>query len=172
MADADNSQENQGSIGPAADRRQRSDETDQHEHANRQMQRSSHDYFSSRGFQIFVTILFTILILVLCACVCLAVLVGGDAVTPVVTLFGVLITGIFVFMTLRVESGARKEAQAVAQTEARYHADRAARSAASSEARRVAEIEARNKADEVAGHVAREVAEREFERMREYFARR
>ena len=134
--------------------------------------RPRQDYFASRGFQILVTVLFTILVLVLCLSVFMAVAHKGDAVTPVVTLFGVLITGIFVFMTLRIESGARKEAQAVAQTEARFQADAAARRAASSEAKRVAEIEARNTAEEIASTVARDVAESEFERMRNSFARR
>ena len=155
MADHENQdrRDDEGSVVPAGDAR-----------------RPRQDYFASRGFQILVTVLFTILVLVLCATVFLSVVHKGDGVTPVVTLFGVLITGVFVFMTLRIESGARKEAQAVAQTEARFHADLAARKAAASEARSVAEIEAKNKAEGVAVTVAREVAEREFERMRGYFA--
>ena len=128
------------------------------------------DYIGSRGFQILVTVLFAILVLVLCTVLVLLVIPGeAGAATPViVTLFGVLITGIFVFMTLRIESGARKEAQAVAQTEARYQADLAATAAASTEARRVAEIEAVREA----ARVAREVAQEEFDRILRAVGRR
>ena len=129
------------------------------------------DYIGSRGFQILVTVLFAILVLVLCAVLILLVIPAGEvgAATPViVTLFGVLITGVFVFMTLRIESGARKEAQAVAQTEARYQADLAATAAASTEARRVAEIEAVREA----ARVAREVAQEEFDRILRAVGRR
>ena len=155
------------------------------------------DYFASHGFQKLVTALVTIFVLVLCGF--LVALMGwlidhgsqaahavtaADAATPViVALFGVLITGIFVFMTLRIESGAKKEAQAVAKAEAQIQADLAARMAASSEARQVAEaersearrvveaerlearrlaevdkMETRNRAEEVAREIAREVA--------------
>lgn len=132
------------------------------------------DFFASRGFQIFATFLFGILILVLCATLILSVSLGGSSklagtfIMTLVTLFGVLITGIFVFMTLRIESGAKKEAQAVAQVEASYQADLAARVAASSEARKVAESvamrEAAKTAKEEAERVAREMS-REIARV-------
>ena len=174
MADNDSYEDEEGAVAPKdAHARRHSDEVDQRgEGDDESPPARSQDYFASRGFQILVTVLFTILVLVLCVAVGLSVLAHEDAVTPVVTLFGVLITGVFVFMTLRIESGARKEAQAVAQTEARFQADLAARKAASTEARRVAEVEARTEAEKVARDIAREIAEREFERMRDYFARR
>lgn len=91
--------------------------------------------------------------------------------SSVVTLFGVLITGLFVFMTFRIDRGARYEAQAVAQeaiTEARREAREAAeriaveeaRKIAVEEARKIAVEEARKIAEEKARAIAREEAEK------------
>ena len=84
-------------------------------------------------------------------------------VTGVIALFGVLITGLFVFMTFRIDRGARYEAQAVAQkaiTQAREEARKAAkeeaRKTAEEEARKVARDEVKNIAEKEAGKVAKE----------------
>lgn len=166
MADDNNQhrRDDQRAGGNDENARHRSDEDDRSLHDSGTA-RKKQDYLGSRGFQILATVLFTILVLVLCFAlvwlVTKAPAPAGAATPVIVTLFGVLITGVFVFMTLRIENGARKEAQAVAQTEASYHADLAARAAASTEARRVAEIEAVREA----ARVAREVAQEEFDRI-------
>lgn len=149
--------------------RRRSDEDDRGLHNSGTVPQKQ-DYLGSRGFQILATVLFTILILVLCLSLAWLALgkAAAAATTVIVALFGVLITGVFVFMTLRIESGARKEAQAIAQTEARYQADLAATAVASKEARRVAETEAVREA----ARVAREVAQEEFDRILRTVARR
>lgn len=171
MADDNNQnrRDDQGAVGRNDENGRHSDEDDRSlrdSGAARQKQ----DYLGSRGFQILATVLFTILVLVLCFSLALLVLdrAAGAATPVIVTLFGVLITGVFVFMTLRIENGARKEARAVAQAEARYQADLAATAAASTEARRVAEIEAVREA----GRIAREVAQEEFDRIIRTVARR
>ncbi len=98
------------------------------------------DFFASRGFKKFAAVLFTLLVLVLCssALTGLAKSSTESFATSILTLFGVLITGIFVFMALRIDSGARKEAQTIAHAEARDQAEFAARLIAPEEARRVA----------------------------------
>lgn len=82
--------------------------------------------------------------------------------SSVTTLFGVLITGLFVFMTFRIDSGARSEARKVAEkavTEAQQTAERTARE----EARTIAEEEARAIA-QITGEEARTIAIEEVER--------
>ena len=77
--------------------------------------------------------------------------VGGAptvSVPDVITLFGVLITGLFVFMTFRIDRGARYEAQAAAQEAIRQ---------AREEAKTTAKLEAQAAAQE-AIHQAREEA--------------
>ena len=86
---------------------------------------------------------------------------GGEWHTALSTvsigLFGVLITGLFVFMAFRIDRGAKLEAQRVAKGAAKKAAKKAAKRAAkraANEARRAA----RKKAEEVAAERAEEVA--------------
>lgn len=94
---------------------------------------------------------------------------GGDRwhtafFTVFIGLFGVLITGLFVFMAFRIDRGARWEAQQVAEREVK-RAAKAARGTARKRAGKVAATRARKvaaaKAREVAVKEAREVAAEE-----------
>ena len=84
-----------------------------------------------------------------------------------VMLFGVLITGIFIFMTFRIDRGSQNESRRVADTVADSVAsdvaDSVARDVADSVARDVADSVARDVADSVANAVATDVARRGVE---------
>ena len=79
--------------------------------------------------------------------------------SPVIALFGVLITGLFVFMTARIDRGARSEARVVAQEVAQK-----AITDARLEARTIAERIAREEAERTAREEARTIAEEEVNR--------
>lgn len=139
------------------------------------------DFLASRGFKMFVTVLVSVLLLVLCGSILLFTLASLTTNRPptevlatlLLTIFGVLITGIFVFMTLRIDSGAIREAQAVAQAEARRQAEFVAEFVAPKEARQVAERvaltegarAAREESSKVAREVSREAAKAEAGRV-------
>lgn len=139
------------------------------------------DFLASRGFRVLATVVFSVLLLVLCGSVLLLTLAGLSSPraatevlsTSLLTIFGVLITGIFVFMTLRIDSGAIKEAQAVAQAEARRQAEFVAEFVAPQEARQVAERVAlsegarvaREESSKIAKDVSREAAKAEAGRV-------
>lgn len=136
-----------------------------------------HNFLASRGFKVLATVLFSVLVLVLCGSVLLSTYASLSSPQPptevlwtsLLTIFGILITGIFVFMTLRIDSGAIKEAQAVAQAEARRQAEFVAKFVAPQEAREVAEREgvrvAREESSKIAKEVSRQTAEVEAEKV-------
>ena len=90
----------------------------------------------------------------------------GIFVSLVLVTFSILITGIFVFMTFRIDRGARLEAAtvanetatSVASAKAKETADTVARDAAKKQATTSAEEQARKTANEVARAVAAKVA--------------
>ena len=79
-------------------------------------------------------------------------------ITVLIALFGVLITGIFVFMSIRVENGARREAQAIA-TDAAIKAEETAKEAAK-KAKKKAEKVAKKRSNKVAKKVMKELEDR------------
>ena len=84
--------------------------------------------------------------------------------TVLIGLFGVLITGLFVFMAFRIDRGARWEAQRVAQQVAEREVERAAK-AARSTARKTAGKVAVKRAEEVAAEKAEQVAAEKAEEV-------
>ena len=77
--------------------------------------------------------------------------------TVFIGLFGVLITGLFVFMAFRIDRGARWEAQQVAQQVAEREVERAAKAARSTARKRAGKVAA-ERAEEVAAEEAGKVA--------------
>ena len=123
----------------------------------------------------------SIMTFVLCIVLIGTLSVGGDptvSVTGVIALFGVLITGLFVFMTFRIDRGARYEAQAVAQKaitqalrEARTTAKRTAKKKARTVARKKAKTVTETIAETIAKKEARTAAKQEFDRLWKLAAR-
>ena len=91
--------------------------------------------------------------------------------TVLMGLFGVLITGLFVFMAFRIDHGAKLEAQRIAM-EAAQKAAEEARSAARKRAEEVAAERAQEVAAEKAAEVAAEIAERAAERAKKVAAKK
>lgn len=101
-------------------------------------------------------------------CVILILLIGGVLIqdgtlsgqyqtilfTTIITLFGLLITGIFIFMTFRIDSGAKSEAREVAKDVAKQATEEAKQEAVA-EAKRSAE-EAKQQAIAEAKRIAEE----------------
>ena len=123
--------------------------------------------FDTPGFQKVVAVMLglitAVLSIAMIVLVCEAVN-GGDGgrwdtafFTVFIGLFGVLITGLFVFMAFRIDRGARWEAQRVAEKVAEKVAERAAEEAERT-VRERAEKVARKVAEKVAEKVAKKVA--------------
>ena len=89
---------------------------------------------------------------------------GGEWYTAFFTvfigLFGVLITGIFVFMAFRIDRGAKSEAQQVAEEVAKETAEETAKRATEAVAAEIAK-KAKKKATEVAKREATKIAKEE-----------
>ena len=118
------------------------------------------DRLEGRVVEIFVGISMFLITIALCLVLIMPLFVGGAptvSVPEVITLFGVLITGLFVFMTFRIDRGARYEAEAAAQE---------AIDQAQQRAKTIVEFIAREEAQKAAREEARDVAKKEFARLR------
>ena len=119
--------------------------------------------FDTRGFQWIVAAMLVLITVALSTAMFVLVLDANQGTTRgngrwemafftvLIGLFGVLITGLFVFMAFRIDRGAKSEAQRVAEKVAEKVAERAAEDA---------ERIVRERAEEVAKEVAAEAAEK------------
>lgn len=128
--------------------------------------------FDTRGFQWVVAIMLILVTVILSGSILLVVvaaLVDGGShwdtafFTVLIGLFGLLISGLFVFMAFRIDRGARWEAQRVAGEVAQDVAGKAAREARSTARKRAGRVAAK-KAEEVATEKAEEVAAEKAEK--------
>lgn len=137
--------------------------------------------FDTKGFQWVVAIMLILVTLVLSGSIVLVVvaaLMDGSGqwntafFTVLIGLFGMLISGLFVFMAFRIDRGARWEAQQVAievGKETKSTARERAELVAAKEARKVAAKEARKTTKEVrkaAVNEAREVANEKLNQLK------
>ena len=125
------------------------------------------DVFESEGFKQLITAVICIVTAVLSGVLIVLTIpaVKGTPLpetalfAPLIALFGVLMTGIFVFMTFRIDRGARHEAK----SQAEFTAGEVARNVAETEAQKILK-EAKMESERIARDVTKE-AKMESERI-------
>ena len=136
---------------------------DEERQANRHTQEPNRDVYESRGFKKLIATFLTLITLASCGALIALVVAGfirglgsgewdGSLTAVLITVVGVLITGIFVFMAFRIDRGARAEARQVAE-----------------EVSAVTAADARERAIYAAKRRAEETARKGFQNMVEAF---